>query len=99
MPVTLERQKSYSLIRLEGECTVTSAAELKSALIEGLAEGKDLRLDLEPAEEIDITTLQLLWAVGRAAERAGAAVSVRLSGAAERAARDAGFQTFPGLPL
>ena len=54
MAVTMERQASQSLIRLEGELTVTSAAELKDRLLDGLTSGNDLLLDLERAEEIDI---------------------------------------------
>ena len=99
MPVTMERQEDHALIRLEGECNVTSVAELKTILLEGLASGKDLRLDLERVEEIDITVMQLLWAAGRAAERMGAGVEIRVSEAAGRAARDAGFERFPGDPL
>ena len=50
MPVTIERHETHSLIRLEGEVTITSAAELKEALLAGLAAGTDLHLDLERAE-------------------------------------------------
>ena len=99
MAVTMERQASQSLIRLEGELTVTSAAELKDRLLDGLTSGNDLLLDLERAEEIDITLLQLLWAAGREADRAGARIAIRLSDAAGTAAREAGFERFPGLTL
>jgi anti-anti-sigma regulatory factor len=93
----MERQESQSLIRLEGEFTVTSAAELKDRLLECLATGNNLLLDLERAEEIDITLLQLLWAAGREAGRAGARIAIRLSDAAATAAREAGFERFPGF--
>jgi anti-sigma B factor antagonist len=99
MPVTMERHDDFALIRLEGECTVTSAAELNRLLVEGLAIGGDLRLDLQRAEEIDVTVLQLLWAAGREAERAGASIAVRMSEPAGMSAREAGFDRFPGLAL
>jgi anti-sigma B factor antagonist len=99
MPVTLERHETHSLIRLEGECTLTSAAELKRLLLEVLASGKDLHLDLERAAEIDLTVMQLLWAAGREVARAGAGIDIRLSEAAGLAAREAGFDPFPGLAL
>ena len=99
MAVTMERRESRSIIRLEGEFTVTSAAELKDMLLQGVTSGNDLLLDLERAEEIDITLLQLLWAAGREADRAGARIAIRLSGAAGTAAREAGFERFPGLTL
>ena len=97
MAVTIERQESQSLIRLEGDFTLTSAAELKDMLLEGLASGNDLRLDLEHAGEIDITVMQLLWAAGREADRTGAGIAIRVSDAAGLAAREAGFERFPGL--
>ena len=96
MAVTMERQESQSVIRLEGEFTVTSAAELKDFLLEGLASGKRLLLDLEQAGEIDITLMQLLWAAGREGYRAGIGMAIRVSDAAAAAARDAGFERFPG---
>jgi anti-anti-sigma regulatory factor len=95
----MERQESQWLIRVEGEFSVTSAAELKDLLLEGLASGKNLLLDLEHAEEIDITLMQLLWAAGREANRAGAAIDIRVSDAAAAAAREAGFGRFPGLSV
>jgi anti-anti-sigma regulatory factor len=99
MAVSMERHEDHSLIRLEGECTVTSAAELNRLLLEGFAISRDLRLDLERAEEIDVTVLQLLWAAGREAERTGASIGIRMSEPAGRAAREAGFDRFPGLPV
>ena len=97
MSVTVEVLEGNSLIRLEGECTLASAVELKRALLEGLASGRDLRLDLERAEGIDIAVLQLLWAAGRVAERAGAGIAVLLPEAAGAVAREAGFERLPGL--
>ena len=99
MSVTMERNDSHLLIRLEGAVNLTSAAELKALLLEGLASGGELRLDLERADEIDITVMQLLWAAGREAARAGSKVEVCLSEAAGIATRGAGFNAFPGLAL
>ena len=99
MAVTMEQQESQSVIRLAGEFTLTSAAELKNLLLQGLASGNDLRLDLEQAEEIDITVMQLLWAAGREADRKGASLAIQMSDAAAMAARDASFERFPGLTV
>jgi len=95
MPVTLQRQESTWLIRLEGRITLTSAAELKELLLEWLSAGKSLELDLEPAEEIDITIMQLVWA----AARTGGKILIRRSSAAALAIRDAGFDRLPGFPI
>ena len=97
MSVTMERNESHLLIRLEGAVNLTSAAELKGLLIEGLASGSELVLDLESADEIDITVMQLLWAAGREAARTGARVEIRMSEAAGVAMRAAGFDCYPGL--
>jgi anti-sigma B factor antagonist len=91
MPVTLQQDESHCLIKLEGEVTLTSAAELRTLLLEWLAARKDLEMDLEGAEEIDITVLQLLWAASREAAGRGAGIVWRLSSAAAAAARDSGF--------
>jgi anti-anti-sigma regulatory factor len=93
----MEQQESQSVIRLEGDFTLTSAAELKNLLLQGLASGNDLRLDLAQAEELDIPVMQLLWAAGREADRKGARITVQMSDAASMAARQAGFERFPGL--
>jgi ABC-type transporter Mla MlaB component len=97
MAATMERQECQSLIRLEGECSVTSAAGLKDCLLEALAAGKIVHLDLEQAGELDIASLQLLWAAGQEAAGSGATITMRLSDAAGAAARVAGFDRFPGL--
>ena len=99
MPVTLQRQEASWLIRLEGQITVTSAAELKELLLEWLSAGKDLELDLERAEEIDITIMQLLWAAAREAARTGAKIVARASSAAAMAAATRVFAQLPGFPV
>lgn len=96
MPVTVDRNETHWHIRLEGELALTSAAELKRTLLEWLASGKELQLDLERAEAIDITVMQLLWAAGQEAVRAGIGMMSRVPEAAAMAARDAGFKRFPG---
>ena len=99
MPVTLQQDESHCLIRLEGQVTLTSAADLKTLLLEGLATGKGLELDLERADEIDVTILQLLWAGAREAASQGVGIVWRASEAATAAARDAGFDRMMALPV
>jgi anti-anti-sigma regulatory factor len=96
LPVSLEEHETHSLIRIEGAITIALAVELKAALLEGLASGRDLRLELEHAEEIDVTAMQLLWAAEREAAREGRRIVSHISEAAGRAARDAGFERLPG---
>jgi len=99
LSVTGEQHATHLLIRLENTVSFTSADELKKLLLEGLASGKTLQLDLERAEEIDVTVMQLLWAAEREAARAGLGLVSRVSEAAAAAAREAGFERFPGAAV
>ena len=99
MSVTMQRSETDLLIRLSDAINVTSAEELKSLLLEGLVSGRDVHLDLERAEEIDVTVLQLLWAAGREADRKGTRMVILVSDAAAAAAREVGFDRFPGTPV
>ena len=96
LPITADQDERSWVIRLDGDFNVTSAADLKGVLLEGLASGKDLLLDLEHAGEIDITVLQLLWAAGHEAGRRNPGMVSRVSEAAAKVAREAGFENFPG---
>jgi len=96
LAITTERHESHSLIRVDGECALASAADLKSALMEGLGAGKTLHLDLERVEQIDITILQLIWAAGREAQHSGTTLVTRGSEAAVVAAREVGFERLAG---
>ena len=70
---------------------MAEAVELKRALLEGLASDKELQLDLQRTEEIDVTVMQLLHAAVRKAEGSGKVMVIRASVAAKRALEGAGF--------
>ena len=76
---------------------MASAVELKALLIEALASGGDIRLDLRSVEDLDITAMQLLWGAAREANRAGSKFDAAVPEAVAIAAREAGFEHFPGL--
>lgn len=99
MSVTMQRRETDLLLRVEDAVNVTSAEELKSLLLEGLVSGRDLRVDLEHVQEIDVTAMQLLWAARREADRKGTAMVVFISEAAAAAAREVGFERFPGSAI
>jgi anti-anti-sigma regulatory factor len=92
----MEAHEDFSVIRLDGACTLASAGDLKKLLVGGLASGKNLRVDLGGVEEIDLAAMQLLWAAGQEAERAGVGIEVRMTEAAAGAARAAGFERIAG---
>jgi anti-anti-sigma regulatory factor len=95
----MQRRDADLVIRIEDAVNVTSAEELKSLLLEGLVSGLDLHVDLERAQEIDVTTMQLLWAARREADRKGTALMVSVSEAAAAAASEVGFEPFPGTAI
>jgi anti-anti-sigma regulatory factor len=96
--LTIERHESRWLLKLEGQLTIAVAAEFRQMLLEWLASGKELELDLLGAEGVDIAILQLLWAVERDAASAGMKVRGRASAAALSSANAAGFSNMPGFP-
>jgi anti-anti-sigma regulatory factor len=96
LTLTVEQNATYCRIRLEGDFSVTAAAELKEKLLAALASDQDLQVDLECATDIDISCLQLLWAAARERPHARAGCVTGLSPSAARLAQEAGFADFPG---
>jgi anti-anti-sigma regulatory factor len=68
MGVALERGEESSTIRLEGVIDIALAGELREALLKALTSGKELRISLEGATDLDVTAMQLLWAARRMAD-------------------------------
>jgi len=97
VPVTLEQSETLCVIRLNGEINIGSAAELKKLLLQALASGRELRVDLEHATELDVTAWQLLWAAEREARGSGRGFTLagRVPGEISLAVGDAGFEKFP----
>ncbi len=65
-----------SLLRLEGAVEIGCAAEFKGLLAQALASGKEVRVSLADATDLDVTAVQLLWAAEREAIKAGVAYSL-----------------------
>ena len=62
----------HSRLRLQGDCNIYSAGELKAALLHALAEPRaTLELDLAGVTEIDTAGLQVLMAAKNFARAAG----------------------------
>ncbi len=97
VPVILDQSEAVCVIRLEGEIDITSAAELKNVLLEALASGREIRVDLERSAELDVTALQLLWAAEREARGSGRGFTLagRVPEEILAAMGDSGFETFP----
>jgi hypothetical protein len=67
MGVALTEAEGASLISLEGAIDIARAVELRTVLVAALKEGRQLRVCLDEAAELDVTAFQLLWAAGREA--------------------------------
>jgi len=98
MPLTIDRRPTQWVFRFDGDLSMSTAAELKQALIEALSAGRELDLDLESVEQIDVAILQLLWAAAREAARKGVRLTSRLSAAAAGLSRDAGLERWLDEP-
>ena len=80
-----------------GKINITSATELKELLLQALASGRVLRVNLEGATELDVTARQLLWSAE--GDAGGSIVGCTLAGRVPEeisvAVGDAGFEKFP----
>lgn len=94
--MTLERGETQCVLRLEGECSVATAGELRGLLREGISSAPELVVDLEAVAEIDVAVLQLLWSAERDAGRENRRLMSRVPEALAQVAREAGFERFPG---
>ena len=79
MGITLKQSKKSTVIRLEGAIDIAAAAEFKKLLLQACGSGKEVRVALDGATDLDVTAVQLIWAARRSAEAAG--VAFTLSGA------------------
>ena len=97
MEGTLDRNTTPARLRLQGDLVIESAVELQALLQEALRSGEPTQLDLEGVTQVDVTGLQLLTAVERAAEARGLAW-VRSGAVPEslrQAVEDAGWERVP----
>lgn len=94
MPITVATNEKACRLCAAGELSMASAAELKERLMQALASGRDLDIDGSGVEELDITSMQLLWAAARDFSRGGLGLTGRLSPAALRVLDAAGFEPF-----
>jgi hypothetical protein len=60
----LEKGEQRSRLHLEGVVDIGCAGELKAQLMEALGRGLPVQVEMEKAERLDVTAVQLLWAAG-----------------------------------
>jgi anti-anti-sigma factor len=71
MALTLEENETVTVVHLAGAIDISSAAELKAMLLQALKPGKDVQISLQSTTYLDVTAIELLWAVGREANGSG----------------------------
>jgi len=96
MGITLDENGSQAAIGLDGAVDISSAAELKTLLLRALHSGKEVRVSLDAATDMDVTAAELLWAAEREASKKG--VKFSFAGPApagvSAALSEAGLQKF-----
>jgi anti-anti-sigma factor len=101
MGVVLEGSETEKVVRLDGAIDIACAVELKTLLLEVLNSGAPVRVSLETASYLDSTAMQLLWAAGQQARKAG--VEFQISGQVPEpistALADAGLEPFSASAL
>lgn len=75
MGITLDESKSKVVIGLAGAVDISSAAELKTLLLQALNSGKKVCVSLNKATTLDVTAVELLWAAEREAGKANTGFS------------------------
>ena len=78
MPIRAETHNGLSLLHIEGDMTIYTAAELKAELMPHLTQPQEREIDLSAVSEIDSAGLQLLMLAKREAGRH--ACPLRLTG-------------------
>jgi hypothetical protein len=91
-------QSAGNTIRIPIECGLDAAVRTQALLLEGLRSGKALRVVIEDDSEVDIATLQLLWAARRAAEGRRVGFTVGCPESTAQAMREAGFEPLMQSP-
>lgn len=76
MGVTLEQSETLNLLRLEGAVGIGCAAEFKGLLQQALGSGREVRVSLQAATDLDVTAAQMLWAAERKAKGTGKGYSI-----------------------
>lgn len=80
-------------VQVRGSLSIPIAREVHAALVASFAKARQVRLDLEGVEEIDLTGLQLVCAAHRSSRQSGKIFLVKGSQCppVEQAATKAGF--------
>ncbi len=68
MNINVENNNGLCRLRIEDEMTISTAAELKKALLDSLAGCREIEIDLSQVNEMDTAGFQLLYLARREAD-------------------------------
>lgn len=92
-----KRNKKLCRFQFEGSVDVSQAAGLKKELVACMERGDEIRFNFEKAVQLDVTAVQLLWAVSLEAQRRQ--IHTSIEGEVPRtilfSLSEAGFEQFP----
>ena len=101
MSASFTRSGNKGVISLDGEVTLQQAEELRRVLIKALVDADEVSVDMEKAEKVDLSCLQLLCSAHRSAVRLSKKLA--FSGSSPKALRDVvettGFSRATGCRL
>lgn len=78
MPISSTNKNGLSLLHMEGDMTIYTAADMKNELMTHMAQPCEREIDLSEVSEMDSAGLQILILAKREAEKHG--TSLRLTG-------------------
>jgi len=76
MAINLVNDGEKSVLSIDGELTIYTAAEYKKYLVENFTSEKTLEIDLKGVEEIDTCGLQLLAAMSKQLSDSGNEINI-----------------------
>ena len=77
MGVVLQQENESRVVALEGVIDISSAADLKAALMEAMNSSSSIAIVFDDNTEMDVTAYQLLWAARKASAARDIAFSLR----------------------
>jgi anti-anti-sigma factor len=95
MAIAFEQHETGDAVVLDGAIDISSAAELKTVLLQALSSATEVRVRLDQVTYLDVTAVQLLFAAGQQARRSGGSIEIlgQVPAAVLSALADAGFHS------
>ncbi len=91
--ITSKQLKKSTRLKLSGDLTIESAGKIKAGLLKALGKKKDVVLEMEDVDSVDLTFLQTLCSALKSARKKGIGFGLgsELSGPLAGFVEEAGF--------